>query len=207
MQKETSILPFADIDPVPNQVYPMPGPAQALPYSWPGEIAAADTHVADVGRTAWKRSTGRTLPIGDAILSSIAGAVSVSFAQHNGTNGSTISLMHGSILGEKLFSVSIYPSRSITLWERPSWEELFEYAKANLDLLLTPGHALGTWFDDFELVHCLDVVVLVCDRDDAMELGLRSDQVAIFDLEARREIPIPRPCRESSVRLAEAVNE
>ncbi len=147
------------------------------------------------------------LPIEDAMLSCIAGAVNVSFAQHNRTNGATVSLMHGNMVGKKLFSVSIYPSRSITLRERPTWEELFEFAKANLDLLLRPGHALGTWFDEYDLVHCLDVVVLVRDRDDAMELGFRFDQIAIFDLEARRETPILPPCRESSVRLAEAANE
>jgi hypothetical protein len=97
--------------------------------------------------------------------------------------------------GKKLFAVSIYPARKIELWTRPSWQEFFEFAKANLDLLLKPDHALGTWFDDYELIHCLDVVVLVRDLDDAVELGLRSDQVAIFDLEARREIPIRRSRR------------
>jgi hypothetical protein len=207
MQKETSILTFADVDPVPNRVDPMPGPGQVPQYSSPSEISATNTHIADVACAAWKRSPGRTLPIGHAITACIAGAVNVSFAQHNKTNGSTVSLAHGNIVGKKLFSVSIYPSRSIKLWERPSWEELIEYAHANLDLLSRPGHALGTWFDDFELIHCLDVVVLVRDRDDATELGLRFEQVAIFDLEARQEIPIHRPYRESSCRLAEAGNE
>jgi hypothetical protein len=204
MQRETSILPFADVDLSPNQLNPTSGPALAVPYSLPDEIAATNTHIVQAARV---RSPGRILPIGDAMLSCIAGAVDIAYAHHNRTDGSTISLIHGNMVGKKLFSVSIYPSRSITLWERPNWEELFEYAKANLDLLLRSGHALGTWFDDYDLVHCLDVVVLVRDRDDAMELGLRFDQVAIFDLEARREIPIPRPCRKSAVGLAEAINE
>src|SRR5208337_3053430 len=144
-------------------------------------------------RSSSSPNAAATLPICDAMLSCIAGAVDTSHALHNRTNGSTVSLIHGSMADKKLFSVSIYPSRSITLWERPSREELFEYAKANLDLLLKPAHALGTWFNDWSLCHVLDVVVLVRNRDDAVELGLRSDQVAIFDLEARREILIPHP--------------
>lgn len=148
-----------------------------------------------------------TLPISEAMLSCIAGAVDTSYAQHNQANGSTVSLIHGNMVGLKLFSVSAYPSRSLTFWERPSWELLFDYVVANLDLLLRPGHALGTWFNDAELIHCLDLVVLVRDRKDAVELGIRFDQVAIFDLESRREVPVPRPCREPEVRLAEASDE
>jgi hypothetical protein len=129
------------------------------------------------------------------MVSCIEGAVDTSYFLHNRGNGSTVSLIDGNMAGKKLFAVSIYPARKIELWGKPSWQELFEFAKANLDLLLKPDHALGTWFNDYELIHCLDVVVLVRDRDDAVELGLRSDQVAIFDLEARREIPIPLPRR------------
>jgi len=132
---------------------------------------------------------------GGMALSCLAYAADTSYALHNRTNGSTVSLIHGNMAGKKLFAVSIYPARKIELWTRPSWQEFFEFAKANLDLLLKPDHALGTWFDDYELIHCLDVVVLVRDLDDAVELGLRSDQVAIFDLEARREIPIRRSRR------------
>ena len=146
-------------------------------------------------------------PISNAMLSCIAGAVDTSFAQHNRTNGSTVSLVHGTMVGKQLFSVSIYPGRSITLWDRPSWNELFEFAKANLELLLRPAHALGTWFNDWELVHVVDVVVCVPDRDAALDLGLRFEQVAIYDLDARREIPVPQPCREPAVKLAEVGNE
>jgi len=138
------------------------------------------------------------LPTSSAMLSYIARAVDISFAQHSGTNGSTVSLIHGSMVGKKLFSASIYPSRSITLWKRPSWEVLFDYIKANLDLLLRPGHALGTWFNDYECIHCLDLVVLVRNRDAAMEMGRHSDQLAIFDLEGSREISIQCPTREST---------
>jgi hypothetical protein len=126
-------------------------------------------------------------------LHSVAAAINISYAMHNRTNGSTVSLINGSMAGKNLFAVSIYPARKIEFWERPSWQELFEFAKANMDLLLKPDHALGTWFNDWECVHVVDVVVCISDRDAALGLGLRAEKEAVFDIEARREIPIPLP--------------
>ena len=140
-----------------------------------------------------------TLPICDAMLSCIASAVDTSYTQHNRTNGSTVSLVHGNMADRKLFSVSIYPTRTIVLWERPTRQELFDFALANLELLLKPAHALGTWFDDWNQVHVLDVVLLVPDRDAALALALCHGQIAIFDLESRCEIPVPH---QSEILLA-----
>ena len=137
---------------------------------------------------------------------SVKKLVDVSFAQHNRTNGSTVSLIDGSMVGKKLFSVSIYPSRSMTLWERPSWEELFDYTKANLDLLLKPGHAMGTWFNDYGLMHVLDVVVCLSDRNEALHLARRYRQLAIYDLQSRREIPAPRQSEMLLAGLAGGAN-
>src|ERR1035437_2257616 len=99
MQRKASIRPFADVDTLPNQVNSVPGPAQALPHSSPDGIPETSTYVVDAPRKAWKRSPIKTLPIGDAMLSCIAGAVDISFQQHNRTNGSTVSLIHGSMVG------------------------------------------------------------------------------------------------------------
>jgi hypothetical protein len=118
-----------------------------------------------------------------------------------------VSLIYGNTEDEKLFTVSIYPDRAKEFWERPSWQELFEFAKANVDLLSKPGHALSTWFSDWDLVHVADVVICIPDRDVALELGRRFDQLAILDLEARREIPISRASQESTARLVEVGND
>lgn len=141
------------------------------------------------------------------MLSCVTGTVDVAFAQHNQTNGSTVSLIHGNMVGQKLYSVSPYPGRTVTLWERPSWDVLFDFAKANLHPLLRPNHALGTWFNDYALVHCLDVVVLVRDLDEAIEIGLRSGQAAIFDLEARREISLRPFLQNPGGRLEAMAND
>jgi len=139
-----------------------------------------------------------TLETCDAKLSCIASAVDAAFTLHNQTNGSTVSLIDGNMADRELFSVSIYPTRTIVLWERPTRQELFDFALANLELLLKPAHALGTWFDDWNQVHVLDVVLLIPDRDAALALALCYGQIAIFDLESRREIPVSRPSQARS---------
>lgn len=130
------------------------------------------------------------LPASAGIVSRIASAVDISYALHNRANGSMVSLMHGNMADRKLFSVAICPERTIEFWERPSWQELFDFAQANVELLLKPRHAIGTWFNDYELTHVFDIVICLPDRDDAMDLGLRFHQKAIFDLESCQEIQI-----------------
>jgi len=153
-------------------------------------------HAANLER-ALGPSSCRTALCEDAMLPSVAAMAETSSALHSRTNGSTVSLIHGSMADTKFFAVAIYPARAIEFWERPSRDELFEFAKANLDLLLRPGHALGTWFNDFECVHVVDVVVCVPTLDTALHLGLCFNQCSVFDLEHRREIAIPRSHQDS----------
>jgi hypothetical protein len=122
----------------------------------------------------------------------IARAVDISYALHNRTNGSTVSLIDGNMAGRKLFSVSIYPTRKRVLWERPTRQELLDFALANEALLREPAHALSTLFDDWHGVHVLDVVLLVPDRDTAVALAYRHGRI-IFDLESCREISVRCP--------------
>ena len=147
------------------------------------------------------------LPICKPMLSCIASAVEIAFNSHSKTQGSTVSLIYGNMVGQKLYSVSIYPERTIEVWPPPSWHQFLTFAMANAELLLKPAHALGTWFNDLTLEHVLDVVVLSSDRDAAVSLGLRSGQLSIYDLEARREIAIPRRSLEPVATLVEAVND
>ena len=133
------------------------------------------------------------LPVSEVMLSCVASAVDAAFALHDRTNGSTMSLIDGNMADRKLFSVAIYPERTIDFWESPTRQELFDFALTNLELLLRPAHALGTWFDDWNQIHVFDVVLLVSGRDEAVALALGNSQVAAFDLELRREIPVSRP--------------
>jgi hypothetical protein len=133
------------------------------------------------------------LPVGEPLLCRILRAVQTTIELHSWSHGATVSLSKGNMVGQKLFAVSIYPERAIELTVQPSWRQLFVFVLANLDLLLKPDRALGTWFDDLPGVHVLDVVICVSDRDTALELGLRFHQRSIFDLATSRAIPIGEP--------------
>jgi hypothetical protein len=134
-----------------------------------------------------------TLPIGEPLISCILETVETALELHSITNGATVSIINGSMAGQKLFAVSPYPERTVELTAQPGWQQLFEFVSANVDLLLQPDRALGTWFNDLKGVHVLDVVVCLSDQDAALDLGLRFGQQSIFDLAASREIRIERP--------------
>ena len=89
------------------------------------------------------------LPVREPMISCIASAVDIAYNSHSKTHGSTVSLVYGNMVGQKLFSVSIYPNRTIELWTPPTWQQLFSFALANADLLLKPAHGLGSWLNDW----------------------------------------------------------
>jgi hypothetical protein len=140
------------------------------------------------------------LPIREPMISCIARVVDIAFDSHSRTHGSTTSLLYGNVAGQKLFSVSIYPERTVELWTPPTWQQFFSFALANADLLLKPAHALGSFFDDWKLEHVIDVVVLTSDRDAALALGL-ARQVSIYDLLVRRVIDVRSPSRDPTAKL------
>jgi hypothetical protein len=147
------------------------------------------------------------LRIREPMISCIASAVDISYDSHSKTHGSTVSLIYGNMVGQKLYSVSIYPDRTIELWTPPTRQQLFSFALANLDLLLKPAHALGSFLNDWTLTHELDVVVLSSDCDTALDLGLRSNQKSIYSLELRQVIAVPRPPHEPIAKLAGVGND
>jgi hypothetical protein len=147
------------------------------------------------------------LPLSEAMICCIASTVDIAYDSHSKTHGSTVSLIHGNMVGQKLYSVSIYPRRTIKLWTSPTWEDIFSFANAKLDLLLKPSHAFGSWLNDWSGEHVLDVVVLSSDRDTALALGVAFGQLSIFDLGARRVIAVPSPSLESTQKLVEVGND
>jgi hypothetical protein len=160
--------------------------------------AIAASAVVEMPDLKWRRRIRLTLSARKAVISWIGVAVDTAFALHHSmAKGSTVSLIHGNMAGERLFAVSVYPGRTTELLKRPSRQQIFEFALANLDLLLKPNHALGTWFNDEKGgVHVLDVVVCISDRTEALTLGLWFNQLSIYSLELLQIIPVPRPSRE-----------
>lgn len=84
-------------------------------------------------------------------------------------------------IGEKGYSVSPYPERSVILDRAPTVAEVREFMLANKDLLQKEGHAVGAWHDTESGKTYLDVAIVTEDRDEAERLGKEHNQKSIFD--------------------------
>ncbi len=139
----------------------------------------------------------------EALRASIVKLVDAALGIHARALGATVSLRDGDWVGRKLFAVSIYPERSVTLTVAPTWQNIFAFVSLNLDLLVKPDCAFGLWFDDSKGVYVLDVVLCLPDRRTALELGRTCNQKSIYHLAACKEIKIkPRKTCRASLRAA-----
>jgi hypothetical protein len=130
----------------------------------------------------------------EPMISKIGDTADIAYASHLGTNGSTVSVFDGDLIGKNLFAVSIFPSRTVELDAPPTWRQLFVFMLENSDFVLNPDYALGTWFNEQQRgLHVLDVVICVSDRQVALELGRRFNQWSVFDLRRRRQIVVKHP--------------
>lgn len=126
-------------------------------------------------------------------ISWIGNAANIAYEAHRkGANGSTVSIFEGNMLGKKLFAVSIFPMRTVTLIASPTWGQLFVFSLQNADLLLSRGFALGTGFDKSRCRYEVDVVFCVSRLETALELGHLSNQRAVFDLANQEEISVEK---------------
>ena len=118
----------------------------------------------------------------------LAGVAKAAAALHARSDGSTVSVTEGNLLGHSRFAVSIYPEKSAELTGAPTRDLLFAFAILNANLLCRPDHALGTWFDSQRNRHVLDVVVCPKSLETAIRFGIDHRQQAIFDLKEAIEI-------------------
>lgn len=148
-------------------------------------------------------SAEEILPL-ETMVPLLAVAAEKAYLLHARSHGSTVSVYDGSLLGQLRFAVSIYPDRSIDLTESPTRDLLFAFAVLNADLLCLRDHALGTWFDRQRNRHVLDVVVCPSRIEDAICLGVKHSQRAIFDLKGAKDIPLLRDADVVLTRLEDA---
>ena len=100
--------------------------------------------------------------------------------------GATINLYFGNLAGTPLFSVSVFPDRSVVLEEEALMEGelrlwILGYVIANQILLRDPRCSVGVWHGKDGLIY-LDVTVTVSSKKKALKLGAQYNQLAVFDL-------------------------
>jgi len=116
-------------------------------------------------------------------------AVEQILALHAENDGSTFNMYFGDLGGEELYAVSLYPDLGIVLEgkEIPP-EVLRRFILDNAELLKDPRVSVGTWFDSESGMTYLDISATIPDRQQAIELAQRYNQIAIFDLSTFEEI-------------------
>ena len=96
--------------------------------------------------------------------------------------GATLSLYFGDLSGMRLYAVSVCRDRSLTLQGQllpPG--ALRAFIREREELLSDPRNSVGVWFD---------VTTVVPDRDQAIAVGQRYNQVAIYDPDRQEAIEV-----------------
>jgi hypothetical protein len=88
------------------------------------------------------------------------------------------------------YAVAVHPEHERVLTGPVSVSDLHSYVSDVRDALRMPGRVLGGWHDPDGGRIYLDVSVVVADLSDAIELGERHGQLAIFDFDAMESIPL-----------------
>lgn len=134
-----------------------------------------------------------------ASLTVTASAASDILTLIQNTGGASYDLEEGDLAGTPTYAVSIYPERGVILDHQPTEEEIDAYLQQNSDIL-GGDNAIGAWSSGGKTY--LDVVVALEDVDQAIALGKQHNQIAIYDLQNRVEIPtggtgeVPKPSNE-----------
>ena len=99
------------------------------------------------------------------------------------SEGATFNLFFGNMAGQPLYAISLYPERSVVISVEAISEDLLQnFVEDNQDLLTDPRNSLGIWYSNALNAVYLDVSATLPDKAEAILLGERYNQEAIYDL-------------------------
>lgn len=125
----------------------------------------------------------------DPVEAEEAASQTLALYAESGREGATLSLRFGDMSRQPLYSVSVWPERGRTSpGDTVSVRILQLFIEANLDLLDDPRCGVGLWYNADAGVTYRDIVAILPDRQEAIALALRYDQIAIYDLHNLTEI-------------------
>lgn len=111
---------------------------------------------------------------------------------HNAKGGSTVDLKTGKPVTEGFAAAISRDYEQIIPGTKITPEQLAEYAAKHHDVLAAnPRNTIGTWVADGKTY--IDISTVVPTKEEAIELGKKHNQLAVFDLENFAEIPITTP--------------
>lgn len=115
-------------------------------------------------------------------------AVAVVTDLHSRNGSATFNLHFGDLSGQTLYAVSLFPERTAKAKGsllRP--QAVAAFLRKNSDLLGDPRNSVGCWYSEEKDATFLDVSTTLPSRQTAIGLGMRYNQIAVFDL-AREEV-------------------
>lgn len=121
----------------------------------------------------------------DGTIEKIVGTI---IENHSLNGGATVNRKGENLIGQKFFAVVVF-NRSLEFSKRELPKEIVRrFVEFNADLLENSVCAVGTWFDESRKISLLEISLLIADEERAVRIGKMFNQIAIYDLEKRKEI-------------------
>ena len=146
-----------------------------------------DRPVAESLSSYLANSAGLALP--ELTEAEKAASQTIALYEQHGRVGATFSLRFGDMNGQPLYSVSLWPERGRkVVGDTVKLRVLQVFIMENMDLLNDPRGCIGLWYNADENVTYLDIAATLPSQQEAQELAVQYDQIAIFDLKTLAEI-------------------
>lgn len=98
-------------------------------------------------------------------------------------DGATFSLYFGDMSGQRFYAVALYPEGTIRLRGRRLPSEIVrEFLTENRELLNDPRNSIGVWYSSETQRTYLDISSTIRNRRQAITLGRRYNQEAVYSL-------------------------
>src|SRR5690606_36021399 len=98
------------------------------------------------------------------------------------THGATFNVRYGNMARRPCCAVSVYPQLGEVIDGPPTRGQIEEFVRKHWRLLQRPENSIGTWYNEADGKTYLDISRTVSSLDEALELGKKHRQIAIFDL-------------------------
>jgi len=115
------------------------------------------------------------------------------FSETLSNNGASYSILTGELNPTNGYFVSL-ANKGVTVdLNNFTQKDIVVFISENYDTLSQENHFIGSWIS--EGIVYLDVTVQVTDKRNALELGYRNGQQAIYDANVGKVIDLPSPQR------------
>jgi hypothetical protein len=110
---------------------------------------------------------------------------------HAAADGCTFNLYFGNLTGTALYAVSVFPERGRVVPGRDLSPDIVRrFVLDNRELLAYPRNNVGTLYTEDDGLSFLDVSTALPGRGEAVRLGERYNQIAVYDLARGETIEI-----------------